>query len=113
MDVVFRLGRAAVSDVIEELPDPPTYSAVRGMLSYLEQKGFLRHEVEGNRYIYVPTTQRKQAQTTALGHVVRTFFGGSRAGAVAALLDLPPGELKEADLNRLAELIRQARGEGR
>ncbi len=113
MDVVFRLGRAAVNDVIEELPDPPTYSAVRGMLRYLEQKGYLRHEVEGNRYIYLPTTRRKDAQRNAMRHVVRTFFGGSRAGAVAALLDLPAEELTETDLKRFAALIREAREEGR
>ncbi len=113
MDVVYRLGRAAVSDVIQELADPPSYSAVRGMLGYLERKGYLRHEVEGNRYLYMATTARTEAQRTALGHVVRTFFGGSRAGAVAALLDLPADELGEADLKRLRELVERARGEGR
>lgn len=113
MDVVFRLGHAAVTDVIDELPDPPTYSAVRGMLRYLEQKGHLRHEVDGNRYVYLPTTRRSEAQRSAMRHVVHTFFGGSRAGAVAALLDLPAEELTETDLKRFTALIREARGEGR
>ncbi len=113
MDVVFRLGHAAVNDVIEELPDPPTYSAVRGMLRYLERKGYLRHEVDGNRYVYMPTTRRTDAQRSAMSHVVHTFFGGSRAGAVAALLDLPADELTETDLKRFAAMIREARGEGR
>src|SRR5882724_13513323 len=89
MDVVYRLGRATVGDVMSHLPDPPTYSAVRAMLRYLERKGHLRHNRDGLRYVYEPTVPHGEAQRTALRHVVRTFFRGSRPGAVAALLDLP------------------------
>src|SRR6266478_968340 len=89
MDVVYRLGRAAVADVMRELPDPPTYSAVRAMLRYLERKGHLRHSRDGARYVYEPTVSHSEAQRTALRHLVRTFFRGSRPRALAALLDLP------------------------
>ena len=83
MDVVDRLGRATVSDVMTQLPDPPTYSAVRGMLRYLERKGHLRHSRDGLRYIYEPTMPRAAAQRSALQHLVRTFFRGRRGGGAA------------------------------
>src|SRR6266478_2556247 len=83
MDVVYRLGRAAVADVMRELPDPPTYSAVRAMLRYLERKGHLRHSRDGARYVYEPTVSHSEAQRTALRHLVRTFFRGSRPRALA------------------------------
>ncbi|HKE89229.1 MAG TPA: BlaI/MecI/CopY family transcriptional regulator [Gemmatimonadales bacterium] len=113
MDVVYRLGRAAVGDVMRELPDPPTYSAVRGMLRYLERKGQLRHIKDGARYLYEPTVSRGAAQRNALKHLVRTFFQGSRPGVLAALLDVPAKELTDADLDRLRDLVRRARREGR
>ena len=113
MDVVYRLGRATVGDVMNQLPDPPTYSAVRAMLRYLEIKGHLRHTQEGARFVYEPTVPHTEAQRSALRHLVRTFFRGSRAGAVAALLELPGKELAEADLERLRDLVHRARREGR
>ena len=113
MDVVYRLGRAAVADVMRELPDPPTYSAVRAMLRYLERKGHLRHSRDGARYVYEPTVPHGDAQRSALRHLVRTFFRGSRPGAVAALLDLPGKGLTDTDLDRLRDLVRRAQGEGR
>ena len=114
MDVVYRLGRAAVGDVMHELPDPPTYSAVRAMLRYLERKGHLRHSRDGARYLYEPTVPHRDAQRSALKHLVRTFFRGSRPRAVAALLELPgTGGLTDADLDRLRDLVRRARREGR
>lgn len=113
MDVVYRLGRAAVADVMRELPDPPTYSAVRAMLRYLERKGHLRHSRDGARYVYEPTVPHRDAQRSALRHMVRTFFRGSRPGALAALLDLPGNGLTEADLDRLRDLVRRAQREGR
>src|SRR5207237_919986 len=85
MDVVYRLGRATVGDVMGRLPDPPTYSAVRAMLRYLERKGHLRHTRDGVRYVYEPTVPHAEAQRSAMQHLVRTFFRGSRVGAVAAL----------------------------
>jgi BlaI family transcriptional regulator, penicillinase repressor len=113
MDVVYRLGRAAVSDVMRELPDPPTYSAVRAMLRYLERKGQLRHSRDGARYVYEPTVPQGVAQRSALRHLVRTFFRGSRPRALAALLDLPAKELTERDLDRLRDQVRRAQREGR
>ena len=113
MDVVYRLGRASVGDVLGRLPDPPSYSAVRAMLRYLERKGHLRHTRDGLRYLYEPTVPHAEAQRSAMLHLVRTFFRGSRAGAVAALLELPGKELSDGDLARLRALVRRARREAR
>ena len=113
MDVVYRLGKAAVSDVLERLPDPPSYSAVRALMRILEEKGYLCHEQDGPRYVYLPTLARDDARQTALSHLVRTFFGGSTEAAVAALLDLPESGLSGAELERLSRLIDEARKQGR
>ena len=113
MDVVYRLGKAAVSDVLERLPDPPSYSAVRALMRILEEKGHLSHEQDGPRYVYLPTVPRDAAQASALSHLVRTFFGGSAEAAVAALLDLPEHGMSEGELDRLSRLIHDARGQGR
>lgn len=113
MDIVFRRGRATAAEVLAELPDPPTYSAVRGMLRWLEEKGHLRHEREGVRYVYMPTQDPARARTSALRHVVKTFFGGSAEAAAAALLELPDAKLGERDRQRLAAMIQKARSEGR
>ena len=113
MDIVFRLGRASVAEVQKELPDPPSYSAVRGMMRLLEDKGHLRHEQDGLRYLYTPTAGQAQAQNSALRHMVRTFFGGSALAAAATLLELPDAKLSDADVTRLQRLIKQAKSEGR
>ena len=113
MDVVYRLGKAAVTDVLERLPDPPSYSAVRALMRILEEKGHLSHEQDGPRYVYLPTVPRDAAQASALSHMVRTFFGGSAEAAVAALLDLPEHGMSEGELSRLSRLIDDARGQGR
>ena len=113
MDVVYRLGKAAVSDVLDRLPDPPSYSAVRALMRILEEKGHLRHEADGPRYVYLPTLPRDDASASALSQVVRTFFGGSTEAAVAALLDLPEHGLSGAELERLSRLIDDAREQGR
>jgi predicted transcriptional regulator len=107
MDIVYRRARATAADVLDDLPDPPTYSAVRAALRLLEEKGLLAHEMDGKRYVYLPTTPRKQARVTALKHLVRTFFNGSPEQVVNALLEesRPSGE----ELDRLAKLIEQAR----
>jgi predicted transcriptional regulator len=109
MDIVYRRGRASAADVLADLPDPPTYSTVRGMLRYLEDKGHLRHEQDGPRYVYLPTAAKKAVRESALSHVVRTFFDGSTAAAAAALLESKP--LSDEDYDRLSRLIAQARGE--
>ena len=111
MDVVYRLGRATVTEVRAGLSDPPTYSAVRGMLRFLEEKGHLRHVQDGLKYVYLPTVAPSKARRSALQRLVKTFFGGSTREAVAALLD--EKRLGKEDLDRLQELIDGARKEGR
>jgi predicted transcriptional regulator len=113
MDVVYRLGKVSVSEVLERLPDPPSYSAVRALMRILEEKGHLKHEQEGPRYLYLPTVPPDAAQLSALSHLVRTFFGGSTEAAVAALLELPENGLSENELTRLSQLIDDARKQGR
>src|SRR5256885_821525 len=113
MDIVFRLEKASVAEVLKELPDPPSYSAVRGMMRLLEDKGHLRHEQDGLRYLYMPTAGQAQAQDSALRHMVRTFFGGSASAAAATLLELPDAKLSDNDVVRLQKLIKQAKSEGR
>ena len=113
MDVVHRLGSASVAEVRRALPDPPTYSSVRGMLGLLEQKGHLTHEARGIRYVYRPTVSRAAARRSALRHLVRTFFDGSAPEAAASLLELSETTLSSADAKRLAEIIARARAEGR
>lgn len=111
MDVVFELGEASVGDVHQRLADPPSYSAVRTMIRLLESKGFLRHRREGLKYIYRPTQPIAAARQSALGHLLRTFFGGSAPDAVAAIL--ASESLSAKDLARIEKLIENARREGR
>jgi predicted transcriptional regulator len=112
MDVVFRLGRATGAEVHAALPDAPSYSAVRGMLRLLEEKGYLRHEQDGPRYVYLPTAEPDEVSQTALQHLLQTFFGNSRESAVAALLDLPDQPLSEDEYRRLSRLLDEARDPG-
>lgn len=109
MDVIYRVGGCTVNDVLAELPDPPSYSAVRALLRILEEKGHLRHEEEGPRYVYYPTVEREDASRSVLGHVVENFFGGSTEATVAALLELSDRSLPESELDRLQRLIERAR----
>lgn len=113
MDIVYRRGRASVGEVLEDIPDPPSYSAVRALLRVLEDKGHLRHEREGPRYVYLPTVDPRRARGSALHHLVNTFFGGSATETVAALLDVKGDELSREDLDELGALIERAREEGR
>jgi predicted transcriptional regulator len=113
MDVVYRLGRATAAEVQEALPDPPSYSSVRALLRVLEEKGHLRHEQDGPRYVFLPTIPREKARRSALRQLVQTFFDGSTAQAVAALLGEPGAKLTDEDLDRLSRLIDQAREEER
>jgi len=111
MDAVYRRGRASVAEVREDLEDPPTYSAVRGMLRFLEDKGLLRHEQDGVRFVYIPTVAPSKARRSALRHLVRTFFGGSAQQAVAALLE--DTRLSDEELDRLERLVEKARKEAK
>ena len=112
MDIVYRRGRATASEGQADLPDPPSNSAVRGMLRLLEEKGHLRHEIDGPRYVYVPTADPSRVSRTAVRHLVRTFFDNSASSAVAAMLGMYESRLKDSDLDRLEELIEQVRNKG-
>ena len=112
MDILFRRGRATAAEVMEELPGEPSYSTVRTQLRVLEEKGHVRHEEEGLRYIYIPVVARHTARKSALRHLVETFFDGSSEKAVAALLGGEGSRLTDEELTRIEELIAKARKEG-
>lgn len=113
MDIVYEMKEASAQQVMERLPSPPSYSAVRALLRVLEQKGHLVHRQDGPRYVYVPRLPKDKARRSALAHLKRTFFDGSTADVVAALLDISEDDLAEDDYKRLAEIIDKARKEGR
>ena len=112
MDVLFQRGEASASEVQEAMPDPPSYSAVRAHLRTLEEKGHVRHEARDLRYVYMPTQRPDQARRSALRHVVDTFFGGSSARVIAALLDNGSTKLEREEIERLSEMVEKARKEG-
>jgi len=109
MDVLFRLERASVADVRENLPNPPSYSAVRAHLRILEEKGHISHTAEGPRYVYRPNMSMDRAKRSALAHVAETFFDGSPAELMASLLDEGAAGLSKDELDRLSTLIDRAR----
>lgn len=113
MDVLFRLGRASAAEVLEQLPDPPSYSAVRALLRVMEEKGYVAHEADGARYVYRPVAQRDAAGRSALRDLVTTFFDDSAEDAVAALLRMKDADLSPEALDRLQHLINEARRQGR
>jgi predicted transcriptional regulator len=113
MDVLHSRARATAAEVLAGLPDPPSYSAVRALLRILEEKGHIKHESEGARYVYLPRVSKETASRSALKRVVATFFKGSVSQAVAALLEAPDTELSETELDKLQRLIKQAKKEGR
>lgn len=113
MDVLHRRGEAAVAEVMEDMPDPPSYSAVRATLRILEEKGHVVHREDGPRYVYAPAVPREEARQAALRHVVRTFFGGSAEEAAVALLGMSDVAMTDGDLERLTAEIERAREEGR
>ena len=113
VEVVYRLGRASVAEVLAALPDPPSCSSVRAMLRILESKGHLKHEQDGPRYVYLPVVRHEKARRSVLRHMVDTFFGGSSAQAAAALLESDDAHLSDEDLRRLGALITRARAKGR
>jgi predicted transcriptional regulator len=113
MDALYTLSEATVGEVMERMPDPPSYSAVRATLRVLEEKGHVKHKQDGPRYLYLPTVSRDKAQSHALKHLVGTFFGGSVEQAVVALLSMPETNLSDTQLEKLAEQVRRAEEEGR
>lgn len=109
MDVIHRRGRATAAEVQEDLADPPSYSAVRGMLRLLEDKGFIRHEWDGPRYVYLPTADPDHVRKSAVKHLLNTFFSNSVESAVAAMLGSSEKALTDDELKRLSKLIEQTR----
>ena len=113
MDILYQRGKSSASEVRQALPDPPSYSAVRAMLRILEEKGHVRHQAEGLKYVYLPTVARDKAKRSAVKHLLDTFFDDSPEQIVAALLDVSSTRLTREELDRMAEMIEQAKKEGR
>jgi predicted transcriptional regulator len=113
MEILYQRGKAAVSDVREAMPDAPSYSTVRALLSVLEGKGHVEHQNEGLKYVYVPVVKRDKAKRSAVQHLVDTFFRDSPDQVVAALLDVSAKRLTNEDLDRMAAMIDKAKKEGR
>jgi predicted transcriptional regulator len=113
MDILYRLGRATVNEVMAELPGEPNYSTVRTQLRVLETKGHVRHEEQGLRYVYIPTAPRYSVRQSALKHLMETFFEGSAEKMLSTLLGSEAARLSDEDLDRLAQLIAKARRERR
>jgi predicted transcriptional regulator len=113
MDFLYQRGQATAAEVLGGIADPPSYSAVRAHLRTLEQKGHVVHAEEGRAYVYRPTVRKDAARRSALAHLLRTFFDNSTEAAVAALLDQKRAALSDAELDRLAKLVEQAKREGR
>src|ERR1044072_9805583 len=112
MDILFRRGQATAAEVLADLADPPSYSAVRGMLRLLETKGHVRHEWDGPRHVYLPKASRTDAQKSAARHVLTTFFNNSMEAAVAAMLGVADKTVSKEELERLAKLVERARKNG-
>ena len=113
MDILHRRGEATVAEIMEELPDPPTYSAVRSVLRILGEKDLIRYKEDGPRYVYYPAQDTEAARDDVLAHVVRTYFAGSPEQAVTALLRMSDVDMSDGDVERLRERIRRARQSGR
>jgi predicted transcriptional regulator len=113
MDIVYRLGRASAQDVLEQLAEPPSYSAVRALLRLLEERGHVKHVKDGARYVYLPAASKSDARKKALAHVVSTFFGGSVEQTLLTLVEGSRSKLSQAELDRVAEIVERARKAGK
>jgi predicted transcriptional regulator len=113
MDILHRRGRATAHEVMDDLAEPPSYSAVRTFLRLLEDRGHVRHEQDGPRYVYTPTVGRREARRSAITHLVETFFDGSVEDAVATLVESSKPKLSAQELDRIAALVAKAKKEGR
>ena len=111
MDILYQRGKVSAAEVREAMADAPSYSAVRAMLRILEEKGHVRHQAEGMKYVYAPTVARDKAKRSAVKHLLDTFFADSPAQIVAALLDVSSTRLTREDLDRMSELIEKAKRE--
>ncbi len=113
MDIIYQRGKAIAVEVVENLPDAPSNSTVRTLLRLLEDKGHLRHEEENLRYVYLPTVPREKARRSALKQILQTFFNNSAEQSVAAILELSKSNISNAELERISQLVEQAKKEGR
>ncbi len=113
MDILYQRGKASATDVREAMPDAPSYSAVRAMMRVLEEKGHVKHQAQGLKYVYVPVVTRDKAKRSAVKHLLDTFFSDSPEQVVAALLDVSSTRLTQDELDRMAQLIERAKKEGR
>jgi predicted transcriptional regulator len=111
LDVLYNRGKATAAEILASLPDPPGYSAIRALLRILEEKGHVKHQQDGVRYVFLPVVSRKKASVEALRHLLETFFDGSAASAAEALVDGSAARLEPEELDRLEQLIAQARKE--
>ena len=112
IDILYTQGRGTAAEVQAALPDPPSYSAVRAMLRILEEKGHVRHEQDGPRYVFLPTIARDNAKRSAMRHMLQIFFDGSAEQAISALLDDASTKMSDVELDRLARMISEARRSG-
>ncbi len=112
MDILYRFGQASAAEVQANMPEPPSYSAVRATLRILEDKGHVQHQQDGPRYLFRPAVARDKAKRSAVKHLIRTFFDGSTEQAVATLLDDSSSKMSQDELDRLAKLIEKARSKG-
>jgi BlaI family transcriptional regulator, penicillinase repressor len=113
MEILYQRGKASASEVRGAMDEAPGYSAVRALLRVLEDKGHVKHQAEGLRYVYVPVVTREKAKRAAVKHVLDTFFNGSPEQIVAALLDVSSPALTRPELDRMAQMIEKARKEGK
>jgi BlaI family penicillinase repressor len=111
LDILYNRGKATAAEILAALPDPPGYSAIRALLRILEEKGHVKHQQDGVRYVFLPVVSRKKASVEALRHLLETFFDGSAANAAEALVDGSAARLAPEELDRLEQLIAQARKE--
>ena len=109
MDVIYERGRATAAEILAALPDPPSYSAIRALIKVLEDKGHVKHQEDGPRYVFTPSVPRAKARRNAVKHLLQTFFDDSAGEAVASLLGLSAGKLKPEELDKIEELIARAR----
>src|SRR5690349_24393310 len=113
IDILYQRGKSSAAEVREAMPNAPSYSAVRAMLRVLEEKGHVRHQAEGLKYVYVPTVTRDKAKRSAVKHLLDTFFSDSPEQVVAALLDVSSTQLTSEELDRMAQMIERAQKEGK
>ena len=111
MDVLYERGRATAAEILAALPDPPSYSAIRALIKVLEDKGHVKHQEDGPRYVFTPSVPRSKARRNAVKHLLQTFFDDSAGEAVASLLGSSAGKLKPEDLDKIEDLIARARKE--